>query len=401
LLNQEEFYQQVRDALHHLYDYPYLESHPLALGYWPEAVRGGASRAHRFSRLLLESIEDLNPPGKVAADASHVRFYSLLVYRYVEEWPLTDILRELGYSRSQFFREQQKAITMLASVLREKLQQQAPPSDEPQNLLDTEAGRVLAQREVVDPAEVVQGVLEVVRHLAEQRDVVLACDLGSGLPSIYGSRTLLRQVLVKGLSDLVSHPKTRRICIQMRGEQRRLVTKLITEHGGPDRQLDGTTANLELNLEPVRRLVNMMGGHWQGVEFGPEACVCSFDFLTESKKVLLVIEDNEGIIRVFQGYLAGYDYMVVGATTGQEALKLAREVNPTAITLDIMMPNQDGWEILQALKDDAVTRSIPVIVCSVLEDPELARSLGAAAYLQKPVSQADILDVLNELSDGS
>ena len=401
MLNQEEFYQQVRDALHHLYDYPYLESHPLVLGYWPETKRGGPSRAHQFSRLLLESIEDLNPPGKAAADASYVRFYSLLVYRYVEEWSLADILRELGYSRSQFFREQQKAITMLASVLREKLQQQAPTSDEPQNLLDTEAERVLAQREVVDPVEVVQGVLEVVRHLAEQRDVVLACDLAPGLPSIYGSRTLLRQVFVKGLSDLISHPKTRRICIYMRGEQQRLVTKLITDHSGPDRQPDGATVDLEPNLEPVHRLVKMMGGHWQGVEFSLEACVCSFDFPAESKKVLLVIEDNEGIIRVFQGYLAGYDYMVVGATTGQEALKLAREVRPTAITLDIMMPNQDGWEILQALKDDAATRSIPVIVCSVLEDPELARSLGAAAYLQKPVSQADILDVLNELSDGS
>lgn len=396
--DRDEFHQQVRDALHHLYDYPYLENHPLTLQYWPEVPRGGSSRAHRFSRLLLESIEDLNPPGKVAADASHVRFYSLLVYRYVEEWSLADILRELGYSRSQFFREQQKAITMLASVLREKLQRQMPPSDEPQSLLDTEAERVLTRHEVVDPVEIVQGVLEVVRHLAEQRDVTLTCDLAPGLPSIYGSRTLLRQVLLKGLSDLISYPDTRRICVQMCSERERLVTQLLTEHGRSDRQPGGATVNREPNLEPVRRLVKMMGGHWQGVEFGSKACVCSFDFPAESKKVLLVIEDNEGIIRVFQGYLAGYDYMVVGATTGGEALKLARQVSPTAITLDIMMPNQDGWEILQALKNDAVTRPIPVIICSVLEDPELARSLGAAAYLQKPVSQADILNVLNELS---
>ena len=129
MLNQEEFHQQVRDALHHLYDYPYLESHPMALCHWPEVGRGGPSRAHRFSRLLLESIEELNPPGESAADTSHIRFYSLLVYRYVEEWPLPDILRELGYSRSQFFREQQRAITMLASVLREKLSQSAFPPE--------------------------------------------------------------------------------------------------------------------------------------------------------------------------------------------------------------------------------------------------------------------------------
>jgi CheY-like chemotaxis protein len=118
-------------------------------------------------------------------------------------------------------------------------------------------------------------------------------------------------------------------------------------------------------------------------------------------KVLLAIEDNEGIVRVFQGYLATYGYVVMGATSGDEALRLAREVSPIAITLDIMMPTQDGWEILQVLKSDPATRSIPVIICSVLEDPQLARSLGAVAYLQKPISQADLLDVLSRLPGGS
>ena len=86
---------------------------------------------------------------------SRARFYSLLVYRYVGERPLPDILQELGYSRSHFFREQQKAITMLASVLREKLLQQPVAPPESGSLLNAEAERVLAQREAVDPAEVV------------------------------------------------------------------------------------------------------------------------------------------------------------------------------------------------------------------------------------------------------
>ncbi|MFL7791483.1 MAG: response regulator [Anaerolineae bacterium] len=396
LLNQGEFQQQVRDALHHLYDYPYLEGHPLALRYWPKAGRGGPSRAHRFNRLLLESIEELNPPGESAADTSHIRFYSLLVYRYVEEWPLPDILRELGYSRSQFFREQQKAITMLASVLREKLPQLIPSPVGADSLLDSEAERVLAQREAVDPAKIVLGVLEVVKHLAEQRDVTLASDLDSDLVPIYGSRTLLRQVLLKGLSDLISWPGARQVCIRMRCERQRLITELVTKPGDPGE----VAGRREPELESVRRLVEMMGGHWRGVEVNHDECVCHFDFPVESEKVLLAIEDNEGIVRVFQSYLASYGYLVMGAMTGDEALKLAREVIPAAITLDIMMPNQDGWEILQALKSDPVTQSIPVIICSVLEDPELAHSLGAAAYLQKPISQAALLDVLGGLPGG-
>ena len=400
MYDQDEFFQQVRDVLHHLYDYPYLEGHPLALRWLPEIKQGGAGRAQRFSRLLLESIEALSPPGEVAVDTSHARYYTLLVYRYVEERSLSNILRELGYSRSQFFREQQKAMTMLASRLWSKFAQTTPPptstSPSAHSLLDTEVERVLTQRESVDPAEVARGVLGVVKSLAAQYAVTLECDLDRGLPFIYGSRTLLRQVLLKGLSNLISHPGVREIRIRMRSEGQRLVTELVTLADSADRKRDGLACR-DLDLEPVRRLVEMMGGHWRGVQSDATTAMYSFDFPVDSNKILLVIEDNEGIIRVFEGYLAGYGYLVIGAPTGDEALKLAREVLPTVITLDIMMPNQDGWEILQALKSDPVTQSIPVVICSILEDPELAYSLGAAAYLQKPISQADILRVLDAL----
>ncbi len=398
MFSQDEFREQVRDALHHLYDYPYLESHPLALRCWPEVRRGGPSRAHRFNRLLLESIEELNPPGEVAPDTSHVRFYSLLVYRYVEEWPLLDIMRKLGYSRSQYFREQQKAITMLASVLRERLLQEAPSPIELDNLLDAEAERVLVQREAVDPIEVVQGVLEAVSPLAKQHGVALGQDFGPRLPPIYGSRTLLRQVFLKALSNLIIRPGAQRVYVKMRHERRKVTAELIIEPGIPGFGPDDVGDRRVPNMDAVQRLVEMAGGNWQGLELGPESCTCRFDFPADSQRVLLVVEDNEAVIRAFRRYLAGYDYQVIGATSGAEALRLAREASPAVITLDVMMPNQDGWEILQLLKNDPTTQHIPVIICSVLEDPELAHSLGAIAYLRKPVTQADLLSALNNLS---
>jgi len=389
MVDQDTFCQQIRDALHHLYDYPYLQHHPLALRYWPAGQDGGSGRAQRLSRLLLEGIEALNPPGETVADTSYVRYYALLVSRFVEERPLAEILHELGYSRSQFFREQQKAITMLAARLWSESVPQTQSA--PSNLLDTEVERVLTQRESVDPAEVARGVLGVVKSLAAQHTVTLECDLGHGLPFIYASRTLLRQVLLKGLSNLISCPGVREICIRMRAEGQRLVTELVTltDRDGPGCR--------DLDLEPVRRLVDLMGGHWRGMQCDAAATVYSFDFPVDSDRIVLVIEDNEGIIRVFERYLTGYGYLVIGATAGAEALRLAREVLPNVITLDIMMPNQDGWEVLQMLKSDPVTQSIPVVICSILEDPELAYSLGAAAYLQKPVFQADILRVLETL----
>jgi CheY-like chemotaxis protein len=298
-------------------------------------------------------------------------------------------MHELGYSRRQFFREQRKAIAMLSALLQDKL----PPQEtqvEADKLLDGEAARVLAQREAVDPAEIACGTLETVSNLARQHNVTLERNLDPRLPPIRGSRTLLRQVFLEVLSSLISHPGAQRVRLQMRHieQTRSVIAEWIIESGTPDYRPD---------MEPARHLVEMAGGHWQGIEVTHQGCTVRFDLPTVSEQVLLVIEDNEAVIRAFRRYLAGYDYRVVGATNGVQALQFARHEQPTAITLDVMMPSQDGWELLQALKDDPVTRRIPVIICSVLENPELARSLGAVAYLRKPVAQAHLLSTLDDL----
>jgi len=393
---ESEFLQQVRDALSHLYDYPYLESHPLALQYWPAPEQIGPNRAQRLHRLLLESIEALHPPGTPAKGTSRAEYYFLLVYRYVEEWPLSDIMQELGYSRRQFFRQQQKAIEMLAGLLWEKAAQPTFPPAKADNVLDDELERFRARHRAVDPQEVVQGVLEMMGHLAEQHRITLTCDLPAGLPVIYGSRTLLRQVFLNALSQLITHPGSRQIHLRLFPEKQRVVVELRAEFGRSE--VEAAAGGQKLELEPVRHLVEMTGGNWQAFKLKDQGCTCRFDFPAGAEKVLLVVEDNEGVIQAFRRYLAGYSYHVIGAGTGARALQLARELNPALITLDVMMPGQDGWEILQALKRDAATQHIPVIICSVLEDPALADSLGAAGYLRKPVAQADLLAALNRVS---
>jgi CheY-like chemotaxis protein len=308
-------------------------------------------------------------------------------------------MHELGYSRSTFFREQRKAIAMLASAMRKKPEFREPAQEEASasglhgDILHAEADRLLAQRERVDVSQVVQSALALAGNLAERHGVTLTHDFAPGLPSIYGSRTLLRQVFLTALNDLTSLPGIQEVRVHLHHGNSCLAAGLIA--------IDDTARHPdqgELDLEPVRRLVEALGGHWHGLEIGPEGYACRFDLPTDEEKIVLVIEDNEGIIRVFKGYLAAYGYRVTGATSGEEALRLARELNPAAISLDIMMPTQDGWEILQALKDDPATQHIPVIICSVLEDPELALSLGAAAYLSKPVAEADLVSVLAGLS---
>jgi CheY-like chemotaxis protein len=393
---ESEFLQQVRDALSHLYDYPYLESHPLALRCWPELEQKGPNRAQRLSRLLLESIEALHPPGTPAKGTSRAEYYFLLVYRYVEEWPLTNILQELGYSRRQFFRQQQKAIEMLAGLLWEKVPQLGFPAAQADKVLDDELERFRTRRRAVDPKEVVQGVLEIMGQLAEQHEVTLNCDLPDHLPLIYGSRTLLRQVFLNALSQFITQPGSRQIHLHLSHENQRVVVELTAQFGSS--RMEAATRGQNPGLEPVRHLVEMMSGNWRGFEFNDHGCTCHFDLPANAEKVLLVVEDNEAVIQAFRRYLADYNnYQVISATTGTEALQLAHEMSPALITLDVMIPGQDGWEILHALKHDPATQHIPVIICSVLEDPELAQLLGAAAYLQKPVAQADLLATLDRL----
>ena len=116
-----------------------------------------------------------------------------------------------------------------------------------------------------------------------------------------------------------------------------------------------------------------------------------------SQARILVIDDNAAIHQLFERYLAPHHYEVIHAYSGQEALELAVEKKPAAITLDVMMPNVDGWQVLRGLAGDPNTAGIPVVICSVLKEPELAFSLGARAYLKKPVDRLELVATLARL----
>ncbi len=111
-------------------------------------------------------------------------------------------------------------------------------------------------------------------------------------------------------------------------------------------------------------------------------------------KTVLVIDDDENVRELLRRRLSGEGYGVALAASGPEGLKLARELRPIAITLDIFMPSMDGWEVLGQLKADANLREIPVIVVSIASDRELGFSLGAAEYLTKPVQKDQLLDAM-------
>ncbi len=393
-----EFVEQLRDALGHLYDYPHLARHPLALRFWPEEPAEGPGRAQRLQRLLLETIEELHLPAASPANALQARCYSFLSYRYIEDWPPEEIARELACSRRGFFRLQRQALNMLASLLVQKVPSEGPLPRSAADLLESEAQRVLGQGEMIGAPELMHGVVQDITSLATQRGVSLACDIDESLPPVQGNRTLWRQVLLRTLSYFITQPGARRVRVHVRPGRLGVYVELRTEPRPLAAEQAQQAEGFAVALDPERRLVQMMGGALHGPSAGDYECSCRFTMPTTGLRTLLVIEDNDAVVQAFRRYLVGYGYQVAGATGGADVVQLAREHAPAAITLDVMMPGRDGWEVLRSLKHDPSTRDIPVIICSVLDDPALAGSLGAVAYLRKPVTQRDLLSALGRLA---
>lgn len=115
-----------------------------------------------------------------------------------------------------------------------------------------------------------------------------------------------------------------------------------------------------------------------------------------TKKTVMVIDDNPEAIDIISKHL-GDDYLVIGMLSGKGAVDKAKEIQPTVITLDIMMPEKDGWQVLRELKGDPETQDIPVIILSIVDDKQLGFSLGAAEYIVKPMEKQMLLHKLKNL----
>ena len=110
---------------------------------------------------------------------------------------------------------------------------------------------------------------------------------------------------------------------------------------------------------------------------------------------VLVIDDDPAVRDLMSRFLTKSGFRAVAAADGEEGLRLAREVNPLVITLDVIMPEYDGWDVLRKLKSDPSLAQIPVIMVTVVDNQVMGLDLGASNYLIKPVDR-DRLAVLIE-----
>jgi CheY-like chemotaxis protein len=115
------------------------------------------------------------------------------------------------------------------------------------------------------------------------------------------------------------------------------------------------------------------------------------------QKILLCIDDDASFSELLRRYLTGYPVLVLSATNGQQGLDQILQSSPDVVVLDVMMAGLDGWETLQRIRTHPSMQRLPVVVCSVFDNPELAYSLGATAMLSKPLLPNDFVQTLERL----
>lgn len=167
-----------------------------------------------------------------------------------------------------------------------------------------------------------------------------------------------------------------------------LVQQLVALHGGK--------VEVEDQAERGRRItvtLPRVHGHGRG-ERGSAAPPRSE---SARRPRALVVEDTPPVAEQLARYLAGAGLDAVTHGEGRRVVERAAAVEPRVILLDILLPVEVGWDVLRDLKADPRTAHIPVVVVSVLDQPEVARALGAAACLRKPVTREELLRVLGEL----
>lgn len=396
-ITRDGFAQWVREALNRLYDSAYLQSHPLGSLLTPN---GGTSvqRSQNLRRVLLEAIRAMRPAAGVPADSADWRAHRILELRYIEGLSPGTVMRRLALGRSQYFREQAKVLEALTDRLWEQWQRaggeretgERTSSVAREQLIRLETERLSASAiwETVDVAEFLHDLHSVVEPLARASGVSLGFLAPTDVVCLSADRVILRQAVL----SLITYTA------QIAREGRLEVGGFVEEGEKGIRVVaTGVTASIgreSAALQVCRRLVGALGGMLYWRQRGSDAWEARLAWPITSQNVLLVVDDNEGFIDLFRRYLAGHNWQVVGASSGEEARRILAETRPTVIALDVMMPKEDGWEFLMTIKENADTQTIPVIVCSVLDEPQLALSLGATAYLAKPVTQRALLRAL-------
>jgi CheY-like chemotaxis protein len=289
----------------------------------------------------------------------------------------------------------------------------------PANAFQAELGALTRHQDVVELGELLHNATRMVQALADQKQVTLHYQRPLQPISITAP-SIAKEMLIQLLSALVQqsgHGQILVIRTRQEGEHAEVLISGGSSGGSSnhgDREGDNSDSPqaesagfawenpLLQNALLMAQLLEMTS-----VVRPPQAqkreIIIRFNALPThaGSRPILIVEDNPGVSELYQRYLQGSPWRPTLLANPAETLSRAQELHPAAIILDVLMPETDGWSVLQTLRATPELARIPVIICSVINDPELATALGAAASLKKPLSRLELMEALHTATQGT
>lgn len=306
------------------------------------------------------------------------------------------------------------------------------------NVLDLskiEAGKMELQFEEINLGDLVNSVMSTAVGLVKDKPIKLHHEIEPNLPVVYADNTRIRQVLLNFISNAAKFTDAGMITVEVKKSispenkpeimvvvidtgqgidekgQEKLFLPFSQVDDSPTRKTGGTGLGLSISRSFIELHHGRIGLLWSEVGKGSafyftlpvQQPITTGELrleetITQTEKVILSIDDDSQVISLYDRFLQSSGYKVFALTQPKKAVEKAKAIKPFAITLDVMMPEVDGWQVIHALKNDPETRDIPVIICSILEEEEKGFSLGAADYLVKPFLQEDLVNAVFRLN---
>jgi signal transduction histidine kinase/DNA-binding response OmpR family regulator len=301
------------------------------------------------------------------------------------------------------------------------------------DLSKVEAGQMELRLQVSALAEIVDDVVRTIEPLAAKKEIRIQVE-AEGAGEIEADPGKLKQMILNLISNAIKFTPERGTVTVKASRQKDQVELSVSDTGigigdqdmtrlfepfqqvdsGADRRQQGTGLGLALTRRFARlhggdvRLESQLGkgsvftitlplhAHRESAE-GLSVPV-TVEGGDPKRPLVLIVEDNSAAIELLSRNLDRGGFRTVVARTGTEAIEAARRLQPVAITLDILLPELDGWEVLTRLKHDPATSSIPVVVVSVVDNPELGMALGALNYFVKPIDGVAFLNSLSRFN---
>jgi signal transduction histidine kinase/DNA-binding response OmpR family regulator len=298
------------------------------------------------------------------------------------------------------------------------------------DLSKIEAGKLELSPETVNLAPLLEDVIGTARQLAEQNKNRLVVESPENLGALTVDPMRLRQILLNLLSNACKFTKQGEVKLRVKRvvdgrnwidiavadtgigmtpeQQAKLFEEFTQADSSTARQYGGTG----LGLAITRKLARMMGGDVMvasepgkgsvftvrlpaSAEAQARSSTGSDGRRSPTADCVLVIDDDAIARELIADHLKAEGFSVVTAAGGVEGLKLAKDLRPTAITLDVMMPDLDGWSVLSTLRRDAELADIPVIMITIVDEHRRGIALGAAGYLTKPIDRERLHRLVN------